>query len=112
MNDLFYIKNITDTTSDYKNYFKVNCPNKQYLDNMDENISTVKTLDNSVPCFSQIYSGKLYKIDLSVPSIVCNPDDTPSAAYTFRTYKFELKTNTQMYLTRQSQGSSYGIRLY
>lgn len=112
MNNLFYIKNITDTTSDYKNYFKINCPEKQYMDDMNEDISIIKTLNDNAPCYSQIYSGQPYKVDLTQPSIACDPPSIPSTSKTYRTYKFEFKSNTQMYISRQSQiNDNYTVRL-
>jgi hypothetical protein len=113
MNDIFYIKDINDTTSAYKNYFKVECPSKQYLDDMTDDIKIIKKLDDSVPCYSQIYSGLEYIIDLTTPSVACTPPNTPSTIYTYRTYKFELGENTEMYITRAAQGvASQGIKLY
>jgi len=113
MNSLFYIKNISDTTSEYKNYFKINCPTKQYLDNMSNDIKVIKQLDNSIPCYSQIFNNQPYTIDLNDPSIACTPPYNPSTSYTYRTYKFEISSPGYVSITKPSQSSSnYNLKFY
>ena len=108
MNSLFYIKNLK--TSD--KYFKINCPKERYMDNLSEDITLVQNMNSDIPCYSQIYSNKLYTFDLTEPNVSCNPPFLPSSTYTSRFYKFELKTDTRMYITKQAHGSAYGLRLY
>jgi hypothetical protein len=82
------------------------------MDNMTENVSVIKKLDDSVPCYTQIYSNKLYIVDLNTPNIACTPPINPSTSYTYRTYKFKISGSTGMYLYKQGGIGVINIRVY
>lgn len=106
MNSLFYIKNLK--TSD--RYFKINCPKERYMDNISEDVSIINVLDDSIPCYAQIYSNSLYVVDLTTPNTACTPPDSLSTSYTYRTYKFKIDSPSNMYLYKEPGGIS--IRVY